>query len=272
MRNNEDRIGIQKPFNDSSIEVKQNLEIPIQTEFVDLPSKGKFYPLNHPLRDKEQIEIKFMTSREEDILTSKSLLKKGIAIDRFLQSIIVDKRIELNTLFLCDKNAIIIASRICGYGSDYSTKIICPMCEETIDYDFDLNDIKFNNNLDILDENGFLIVELPKTKANVCCKMLNGNDEKYLTHILESKRKHNLQETNMTDQMKMFIVSINGIEEQKEIYKFIENMPSVDSRHLRKTYQETMPNVDLEQIIRCPKCDGESEVTMPIGTTFFWPK
>ena len=95
----------------------------IPTEFVELPSKGLFYPPNHPLHNQETIEIKQMTAKEEDILTSRSLLKKGVAIERVISSVIMDKRIKPATLLVGDRNAIIIAARISGYGSDYATKI-----------------------------------------------------------------------------------------------------------------------------------------------------
>ena len=102
MRDNEDRIGSKAKQSDPPIQdvaeaaAKSNsspLSFVAPTEFVNLPSKGKFYPDGHPLKDQETVELKMMTTKQEDILTSRSLLKKGVAIDRFLQSLIVDLKL-----------------------------------------------------------------------------------------------------------------------------------------------------------------------------------
>jgi hypothetical protein len=273
MRNNEERLGIKNPIVDNAIENSSNqLNMPTLTDFVDLPTKGKYYPEGHPLKGKEQVEIKFMTSHEEDLLTSKSLLKKGIAIDRVLSSLLVGK-VDIDSLFIGDKNALIIATRINGYGSDYTTKITCPRCEETIDYEFNLEDIKITNgNQELLGSDGLITIELPKTKAKVCCRLLNGKDEKFLSQMMENKKKHKLEETNITDQLKLYVVSVNGSLDQQEVFNFITKMPSLDSKYLRKVYQESIPNVDLTQEVNCSHCGEESEVIMPLGTTFFWPK
>lgn len=274
MRDNKDRLGISNPNTDNFADLneKKSLNFVTPTEFVELPSKGRFYPEDHPLKGKEEIEIKFMTSHEEDLLTSKSLLKKGIAIDRVLQSLLVGK-FDLDSLFICDKNALIIAARISGYGSDYTVKVLCPNCEETIENTFNLDELKiFEGDMKILDVNGQLTIKLPKTQVEVGCRLLTGRDEKFLNQLMESKKRHKLPESFITDQLKMFVVSINGVVEQEEIYDFLEKMPSVDSRYLRKVYQNSIPSVDLTQKIMCSQCDTESEVMMPLGITFFWPK
>ena len=112
------------------------------TEFVDLPSKGLFYPEGHPLHNQAVIEIKHMTAKEEDILTSEALLRNELAIDRLLESVIVDKSIKVGDLLLGDKNAVLIATRITGFGSFYDVTANCPSCSKSSEYTFDLNDLK----------------------------------------------------------------------------------------------------------------------------------
>lgn len=112
------------------------------TYFVDLPSKGKFYPPSHPLHGKEHVEIKYMTAKEEDYLTSQPLLRKGIAIDRVLESVLVDKSIDLDGLLLGDKNAIMVGARITGYGEEYSVNVTCPKCKADTNYEFNLEQIE----------------------------------------------------------------------------------------------------------------------------------
>ena len=133
MRNNQDRLGAvnkgeEPPVQQQPQQVEQTLQFVTPTEFVELPSRGKFYPEGHPLHNTEIIEIRHMTAKDEDILTSAALLKKGLAIDRFLQNIIVDKSINIADLLVGDKNAIIVASRISGYGAQYEAGISCPSC------------------------------------------------------------------------------------------------------------------------------------------------
>jgi len=280
MRNNEERLGLNNKIqsNDDALPIatsnqSNELNFVTPTEFVELPSQGKFYSSDHPLFGKKDIEIKFMTSKEEDILTSKSLLKKGIAIDRMLQSLLLNKSINLDEIFVCDKNALIIAARISGFGSLYTTKLMCPSCENFIENTFNLDELKvFYGNLDILENDGLLHIELPKSKVNVCCKLMMGKDEKYLSQLMENKKKLKLNDSLMTDHMKMYVVSVNGNTEKGVISQFVDSMLSIDSRFLRKTYQESIPNIDMTQTITCPECEAESEVTMPLGTTFFWPK
>ena len=88
------------------------------TEMVDLPSKGYFYADGHPLSS-GKVEVKYMTAKEEDILTSQNLIQQGSVIDKLLESLIVDKSIKLDDMLIGDKNAIMVAARILGYGKDY---------------------------------------------------------------------------------------------------------------------------------------------------------
>jgi len=113
----------------------------LPTEFVELPSKGKYYPPGHPLHNQATVEIKYMTAKEEDILTDRALLKKGIAIDRVLENLIVNKAIKLDDLLVGDKNAILVKARTTGYGSSYDTRVICPNCLTPCEHSFDLEEL-----------------------------------------------------------------------------------------------------------------------------------
>ena len=147
-RSNENRLGVPTTPPEETTGLKQpsleggGLKFITPTEFVELPSKGLFYPDDHPLFNQEVIEIKHMTTKEEDILTSVALLKKGLALDRMLESIIVDKRIKTDNLLVGDKNALLVAARAHGYGAAYETAITCPRCDATQDYSFDLSALK----------------------------------------------------------------------------------------------------------------------------------
>jgi len=284
IRNNEERFGATKvqgdaPIQDLAQEESQPvtpLSFSTPTEFVDLPSKGLYYPENHPLKGKDSIEIRFMTAKDEDILTSKSLLKKGIAIDRLLQNIIVDKSVNINSLLTGDKNAIIVAARVTGYGASYQTKIACPSCGESSKVEFDLDGgiIKDTEQVEGVDDNGdgTFVATTPRGNISVKMKLLDGVAEKNLVKLTEAKKKNNQPESTLSDQLRMAIVSVEGQEDQMLINAFIKSLPASDARYLRDVYSKKMPNVDLKHDYECQSCGYEQEMEVPFTSDFFWPK
>jgi len=249
------------------------------TYFVDLPSKGRFYPPSHPVHNKETIEIKYMTAKEEDFLTSQPLIRKGIAIDRVLESVIVDKSIHIDDLLLGDKNALMIGTRITGYGEEYKVEITCPKCGKESDYEFDLEKVGTNDYEEQIKELGCeftprntVSVDLPTSKVNVEIRLLNGHDDKNLTEQANKKSKKNMPTTTLTDQLRAFIVSVNGIDSPFAIANFVSQMPARDSKFLRNLYVNIAPNVDLEQEYECPRCGHEADMEVPLGVGFFWPE
>jgi len=248
------------------------------TELVDLPTRGRFYPQGHALHNQETIEIRYMTAKDEDILTSKSLLKKGVAIDRFLQNIIINKSIQVDDLMLGDKNALVVASRITGYGSDYETSVACPNCGTSNDHQFDLDAVELKSADDELPEfveataDGTFLITVPRMNVPVECRLLTGKDEKALAQLEKNRKRLKLPETLMTDQFKRFVVSVNGVKDAPYIASFVDNMPAIDSRYLRKIYQQVVPNVDMKQEFACRECDFEQQMEVPFTSDFFWPK
>lgn len=281
IRNNEDRLGAKNLGGDSPIPQAQQGSTPptfsfvTPTEFVELPSKGKFYPKDHPLHNVDTVEIKHMTAKEEDILTSRSLLKKGLAVDRLLQSVIVDKRISPDTLLIGDKNAIILMTRILAYGADYETRVACPGCLEATNHSFNLNDpsIIHNESFEngVSKEGGTFTITLPKTKVKVGVRLLTGKDEKFLVEAAAMKRKNKLPEAGLTDQFRTFITSVNGVTDRETINGFINNMPASDSRFLRTAYEKIVPNIDMRQNFTCDSCGYEDKMEVPLSADFFWP-
>ena len=250
IRNNEDRTGERRaagadappqvaspmiPASESTGEASKPLDFTCPTEFVDLPSGGRFYPEGHALHKKDSLEIRFMTAKDEDILTSKSLLKKGVAIDRFLQNIIVDKDIKLSELLVGDKNALVVASRVTGYGADYQTKVTCPSCGETQTHSFDLEQGEANaGGIEALEghpelseavsstENNTWSILCPKSRVTVEVKLLVGADEKTMLKTQAMKKKNKLPEAMLTGQLRQTIVSVNGDSSSFSINKFID--------------------------------------------------
>jgi len=247
----------------------------VPTEFVELPSQGRFYPQGHPLHGKDSIELRQMTAKEEDMLTSRTLLKKGVALDRVIASIIVDKSIDPDSLLVGDRNAIIIATRVAGYGSKYDTKVSCPSCGTNQEYSFDLNQANVTDGSDARDlgvkinENGTFNVTLPMTSVDVCFRLLNGRDEKSFLNGMQADKKTK-NERNITRQLATIIVSLNGDSSIQAKQYFVDNVPSLDSRHLRLAYRLAAPNIDLTQHFECSECGHEQDMEVPLSADFFW--
>ena len=249
----------------------------VPTEFVELPSEGRYYSEDHPLRGESSIEIRQMTAKEEDMLTSRTLLKKGIALDRVIENLIVDKRIDPQSLLIGDRNAIIIATRVAGYGNEYNTQITCPACGEAQDYAFDLNKASIyggtpGEELNIIDNgNGTFDITLPRTEVVVTFRLLTGTDEKRLVDGVESDRKQKTHEKNVTRQIVNITTAVNGDSSADAINYLVQNIPAMDARHLRLAYKVVAPNVDLTQEFVCSECDAEHQLEVPLNADFFWP-
>tara|TARA_R100000808_G_C2143719_1_gene151500 strand:- start:1198 stop:2046 length:849 start_codon:yes stop_codon:yes gene_type:complete len=280
MSRNSSRLGAEQPQNSDAPPREKSfdpLHFVAPTEFVELPSKGMGYPENHPLHNQETVEIRYMTAKDEDILSSRALLKKGVALERFMENIIVDKSIKPEGLLTGDRNAIIIAARVSGYGSNYETLVTCPACGSKETYSFDLNNRKvheptFTDELNITKtENGTFTTVMPHTKFNVEFKLLRGQDETYLATLLEDKRRRKIVESALSDQYRTMIVSIEGHTDGAIINRYVQNMPTLDSRHLRMCYKMMSPDVKIENNFVCSTCDHAEEVNVPFGTDFFWP-
>lgn len=279
MSRNRDRMGVDSTPQQAEAPINQmvNNEQPfsfvVPTEFVELPSKGRFYPPGHPLHNQEIIEIKQMTAKEEDILTSRSLLKQGVAIDRVLQSIVIDPRIDVSSLLVGDRNAIVVSCRVSGYGSEYTTSITCPSCEAKNDYTFDLNEAAITNGvLEGVTQNGdgtFNTV-LPKSNLSVDFRLLTGRDEKFLTQGQTTKNK-NKADRLITSQLRGILVSVNDNDTAEALNYVANNLPSMDSKYLREVYKSVQPNVDLTQHYQCEECGFQKDMEVPLTADFFWP-
>jgi hypothetical protein len=238
------------------------------SEMIDLPSEGKLYPKEHPCSN-GKIEIKYMTAKEEDILTSQNLIKKGIVIDRLLDSLILTEGVKCNDLLLGDKNAIMVAARILAYGPEYDCKVINPNTGKDMDYTFNLAECPFKKLPKNVKENKFEI-DLPISKKKVTFKLLNGKEENLITQDIEASKKLNPQVVpELTTRLRYSVTSVDGDESQSVITNFVQNMLARDSMFLRKEMREIAPDIELSQEV---EIEGESvKVNIPMTVGFFWP-
>jgi hypothetical protein len=248
----------------------------VPIDVVDLPSGGKYYPSNHPLHGVSTVEIKHMTAKEEDILANKSFLEKGLALDKLLESLFVNKAIDPKSLLLTDKNAILIQARISGYGPEYGASVICPKCSVRADIEVDLNNLlqieepQLEDGSRLLD-NGLVEILLPKTGWVVAVKPLSTNDQEKLEKLIEGRKKHNIETNAIVETMKSFICSVNGISDDAAIYQALNAIPALDSRYLRSVYAKCFPRAKTETDLICTSCGSDSVVEVPFTINFFWP-
>lgn len=241
--------------------MEQKFDFP--TEIIELPSKGLVYNENNPLSS-GKIEMKYMTAKEEDILTNQSYIEKGIVLDKLMQSLIVSK-IDYNDLILGDKNAIMVAARVLGYGKDY--KFIHNKQEYTIDLS-KVDPKKIDETLFIKGNNNFSFT-LPASGINITFKILTHGDEKKIDQEIAGIKKINPEASpEVSTRLKYTITSVNGKTEQKDIREFVDKfLLARDSKALRDYIKSMQPDVDL---IFFP--DGSTKsLTVPIGLDFFWP-
>ena len=243
------------------------------TEEVTLPSKGLLYPEGSPLRS-GKITMKYMTAKEEDILTNQNYIKSGTVIDKLLQSLIVDMT-KIEDLLIGDKNAILVAARILGYGQDYAFKYPHPTTgeEEEITVDLTEADDKIIDESKMINGKNEFEFELPTSKIFITFKLLTQADEKKIEQELKGLKKINKNASpELTTRLKHVIQSVNGDRTQKTIREFIDNrFLARDSRAFRTYLDSIMPDIDLTFDLTFSDGTVIEDMTIPIGVGFFWP-
>jgi hypothetical protein len=233
------------------------------TETVDLPSQGLIYPEASPLSS-GKIEMKYMTAREEDILTNQNYISKGTVLDELIKSLIVSD-VSYEDLVVGDKNALLVAARILGYGKDYKFEY------DGEEYDIDLTTIE-NKPIDPKSfkkgVNEFKFT-LPSTGTEITFKLLTGVDEKKINAELDGLKKINKNASpEMSTRLKYIITSVGENRDLKDIRSFVDQqLLARDSRALREYIKEVQPDVDLTFF---PEGSND-KVSIPIGLSFFWP-
>jgi len=255
------------------------------TEIVELPSKGLIYPKESPLSS-GKVEMKYMTAKEEDILTTQSYIKDGSVLDRLFQSLIISNGegvpVKYVDITMGDKNAVMIAARILGYGKDYEVEIDDPTSPgdkqkdvidltqfEAVEYD--------GSNQTKLHSNEFEF-ELPQSKRKVTFQALTESKERKIKHQLEDSKKaaRRMKDTTdrqLTTRLKNTITSIDGETDQKMINEFVDNeLFAVDSRALRAHINTVVPDIDLTYEFVSEETGERREMLLPMDLGFFWPQ
>lgn len=256
--------------------MKEDFDYVIPVATVPVPSQGKIYSEESGMHGLTEISIKAMTAREEDILTSRALIKKGTVITELLKSCISTPGVDPDKMIAGDRNAVMISLRITGYGPMYSAEIHCAECGEKVETDFNLAALQIKNlKIDPVQagQNLFEFM-LPVSKKKVQFKYLTGEEERDLLAEMEKKKKLNVgaaTESLVTGKMQRTVVAIDNVTDKSKISMFIRSMPAGDSRALRKYMDDNEPGIDMKCWVECPQCAASQEVEMPVGLKFFWP-
>jgi hypothetical protein len=236
------------------------------TEVIKLPSKGLLYPEGHPLSSGE-VEMKYMTAKEEDILTNQNYIKQGIVIDKLLQSLLVTK-FNYDDLLVGDKNAIMVAARILGYGKDYT-------------FTYDGEDVTIDlSELPTLELEESLILEkgvnefkysLPNSGNEITFRLIDGKLDKAIDSEVKGLKKVNKNiSPELSTRLKHQIISVNGETDTKTVREFIDNYMLAKDSSAFRTYVKSI-NPDIKMTFIHEGTNGEEEVAIPLQVQFFWP-
>lgn len=264
-------------------EQKQVSDYKFPTEVVELPSKGVIYPKDNPLSF-GKVEMKYMTAKEEDILTTQSYIKDGSVLDRLFQSLIVSNGmgvpIKYVDLVTGDKNAIMIAARILGYGKDYEVEITDPFTDKKQKDVIDLTQFE-NNEYDgskqvELHKNEFEFI-LPKSNRKITFMAMTESKERKVKHQIEEIKKQNrkvkdLTSRDLTTRLKNMILSVDDESEQRVINNFVDNeLFAVDSQSLRAYINEVVPDINMTYEFISEETGERRDMLLPMDVSFFWP-
>lgn len=245
------------------------------TEIISLPTDGYFYPEGHPLSTGE-VELKYMTAKEEDILSSENLIRKGKVIDALLESLIVNKNIKTSDLFIIDKEALVISARKLAYGDKYSTVINCPSCGQKNEIDINLSEFQPEPFDFSQYERGINIFNYttPKGGNIIQYKLLTQKDELEIDVTLKALAKMNKNSVvpEITIRLKQVIVSVDGDDSKSRINEFVDRILSQDSLAFRQHMRANIPKLNTKFLFDCQFCSYEKQEDTPIGVNFLYPE
>lgn len=275
----EERQDKNQIFNQANVPVppqrQSAIDFDVPVDAVPLPSKGKVYPQGHPFHMQDRVEITAMTAKEEDILTSSALIKKGTVVTELIKSCLVDKSVDTGSLLTGDRNALMVAIRITGYGAEYEGEVTCESCGKATKREFDLGKLEIKPlELDPVtpNENVFAF-RLPKTNKVVHFQFITGRIEEEVSVVNERQKKAygHQKDTFVTTNLLYSILSVDGVTDRGKIAKFVANMPASDSQALRKYMRDNEPGMVMRQESECEVCGHLEETSLPISAEFFWP-
>lgn len=240
----------------------------VNTDIVRLPSKGIFYE-----NIKEEVTVEYMTTQDENILTTPNLLKSGRVFDELIKRKVKDKDINIDKLLVGDKNAILMFLRITAYGADYPVKVTDPETLEQFDANVELDKIGIKELTVYPDDKLEYSFTLPLAKKKIKFRLLNAKEDDEIIKKSESESKMNGGILPlMTNRLKAQIMEIEGVRDKIIISKIIDTMSPIDSKKLRKYIDEVTPDLDLTYLFVNPITGNQFRDAVQITPRFFYPE
>ena len=243
----------------------------VPTEQVKLPSEGAYYPVSSPLYKREEVEIRFMTAKEEDVFASSGA--GGSSFEKLIDSLLIDDSITSKDFLEEDKMAILLSARRSGYGQNYTTMVYCANCDEETEHEFDLskvstkhnpsNESKYDPNTDTFK------FTLPLSKLEVELLNIAPKHNESIEAERKQKKKYNLPFNFTVSFIKTALVSANGVADPQELSKLAESLPAADAKHILNFYADCRPNIDTTQEVSCSVCGTTTEREVPLSWAFF---
>lgn len=241
---------------------------------VKLPSRGIVYPPESPLYLCEAVDIKSVTAKEENILASPALIKKGIVLTELMRACITNRTVDPDSMLVGDRNAVLVSIRTSAYGPIYNATVTCPECEAESDYDFNLSRLNLKT-LDVDPVGGpgtnEFSYRLPNSNREVKFKLLDAHTVAALDEEITQVKKKTGQDMGVTLRLMHQVTYLEGVKDPKKMFRALEAIPAFESRALRGYMDRIAPGVDMEQEFKCEECGEKSEVEIPLGINFFWP-
>ena len=249
------------------------LSFVVPTQDVLLPSEGKYYPVSSPFHQIKSVEIKHMTSKEEDILSAITNPADNLKIyDKLVDSLIIDKKFKAEDLLEEDKLAVILSARITGYGEEFTSEVYCPNCRKVTKHTFDLTKTSFRDPDFIADydpEENVFFSKLPKSNIDVKILPLTEKVKEDLEAERKQKEKYNLPHNATTATISKVIISANGVTDRAEISKLSEILPAKDAKYIMEFSNSVRPTLSTRQEVECSVCKNTTEQEAPITWAFF---
>lgn len=250
----------------------QKKSFPFPTEVIGLPSRGLVYPESSPL-SKGELTIKLLTAKEEDILTSTNLIRKGIVLDKLLEAIVVEPGVNINDLLIGDKNAILISTRVLAFGPEYKVSVTDPSEGEPVEVTVDMTKLNIKDvDYNLLNRNNEYEFVLPKTGVPIKFKLLTHGDELAIQKDIEASEKTLKQGNDIQARYRRMITEVNGNRDFGYISNYVANqLLAADSKALRKYIGSISPDVDLKFDYTSPFTGETEALRVPVGVDFFYP-
>ena len=252
------------------------LSFVVPTNIVDIASRGEFYGEDSTMFNRKTVEIRQMTAKEEEILSNADFIKDGTMLDRLIDSILVDKGINIDDMYVSDKNGIIIEARKNSYGPEYTVRDFCGACNTEQNFTYDLTKARISERKEIdgvtfdsaTKTHEFV---LPSSEVSVRTKVLSPADEEYLVGQKERAEKLKIGSSDTLNFLRAVVVEANGVQDQTLLNKLFEVLPVLDIRMIKKVSNTAIPILDTTQEVTCGGCGHVAESEVPFSLGFFWP-